>query len=214
MEPKLAGDLDISANSPLSDLDDSELIRQIAQKDQRAFSLFFDRASSQLLGIILRIVRIKAEAEDVLQDVFVTVWNQANQFDHKNANPMAWVVTMARRRAIDRVRSSGYKAESQKSENAVDTIVSLEKSPLNFRILGEQRVQIKQALLGLSEEQRVILHLCFFEGLAQQAAAEFLRIPLGTTKIRVRLTMDKLAGILPSILPGILIAVVPDDRAA
>jgi RNA polymerase sigma-70 factor (ECF subfamily) len=175
-------------------LTDANLLNAIACQDEQALASLYDRYRLILFGLLMRILRSREEAEDVLQEVFLQVWRRASDFDPQRGRPFTWLVTLARSRAIDRLRQLGSRERVASSviEFAGEGIVDAAEN--TFR--SEQRQLVAAALTELSEEQRRALTLAYFEGLTQAEIAERLRSPLGTVKTRMRSGMIKLRELL------------------
>ncbi|HEX7296087.1 MAG TPA: sigma-70 family RNA polymerase sigma factor, partial [Pyrinomonadaceae bacterium] len=147
-----------------------------------------------LFGLLVRILNSREEAEDVLQEVFLQVWRRAKDFDETRGKPFTWLVTLARSRAIDRLRSLGARdrvaqaSVREASEEVSDAAVDAFRS--------EQRALVTSALSQLPEEQKGPLVLAYFDGLTQSEIAAKLGAPLGTVKTRMRAGMMKLRELL------------------
>ena len=174
-----------------SDPTDLILLQRIVARDNNALANLYDRHSRLLFGLILRIVRDRAEAEDTLQEVFVRVWTRAELFDPRLGGPTAWLVRIARNRAIDRLRArrsreaaDGPPLEEPIAERPVTAtdIVSPEDAALE----AERRGTVIDALAGLPAEQRRLIAAAFFEGYTHSELATRFGLPLGTVKTRIR----------------------------
>ena len=173
---------------------DIELLKAVARGDEQALARLYDNYRVILFGLLVRILNSREEAEDVLQEVFLQVWRRAKDFDETRGKPFTWLVTLARSRAIDRLRSLGARdrvaqasvreASEEVSDAAIDT----------FR--SEQRALVTSALSQLPEEQKGPLVLAYFDGLTQSEIAAKLGAPLGTVKTRMRAGMMKLREVL------------------
>jgi RNA polymerase sigma-70 factor (ECF subfamily) len=185
---------------PETDSRDAELLRAVARGDDAALAALYDHYSSILLGLLLRILHNRAEAEDVLQEVFVQVWRRAASFDESRGRGFTWLVTLARSRAIDRLRAldSRARAANASAAEASDTVgdASLDA----FR--SEQREIMRGALAQLSEDQRRTLLLAYEEGLTQSEIAARLGQPLGTVKTRTRAGLMRLRELLRDKFEG------------
>lgn len=172
---------------------EAELLRQVALGDERAFASLYDRYSPILLGILIRMLRDRAEAEDVLQEVFIHIWLRAHCFDEARGRPFTWLVIVTRSRAVDRLRS-------KRATEQVEMTVALDASwndgasvdPVAEAAAGEQRQVVMRALAALPEAQRQVLLLGYFSGLTQSEIAGLLDLPLGTIKTRMRSGLIKL----------------------
>jgi RNA polymerase sigma-70 factor, ECF subfamily len=173
------------------DSEGTRLIRRLAKGDAAALGEFFDRYAGRALGLALRILRDRTEADDVVQEVFVQVWRQAARYDPARGNPEAWVCTMARTRALDRLRWRTARRED-----------SSDAAPLQVDAPAtEETLAVRQALGDLSAEQRRALELAYYEGLTQSEIAHRLGEPLGTVKTRIRTAMMRLREALAPAQP-------------
>lgn len=184
----------MSLANPQTDAEDAELLRAVARGDESAFARVYDRYSPILLGLLLRILRSRAEAEDVLQEVFLQVWQRAHSFDAGRGRAFTWLVTLARSRAIDRLRSVGSRERAARA--------SVEEAPPesepaewadNAAIRTERAEAVRAALAELPEEQRQVLLLAYLEGMSQSEIAAAKNQPLGTVKTRTRSALRKLS---------------------
>jgi RNA polymerase sigma-70 factor (ECF subfamily) len=175
---------------PAQSIEDVELLKAVARKDESALARIYDRYRVILFGLLLRILNNRQEAEDVLQEVFLQVWRRAADFDENRGRPFTWLVTLARSRAIDRLRSLAARERvalagaREESETISDATSDAYRS--------EQRGLVTAALAQLPDEQQQPLMLAYFEGLTQSEIAARLGTPLGTVKTRMRTGMMKL----------------------
>ncbi|MCA1620156.1 MAG: sigma-70 family RNA polymerase sigma factor [Acidobacteria bacterium] len=184
-----------------TDAEDAGLLRAVARGDESAFARVYDRYSPILLGLLLRILRSRAEAEDVLQEVFLQVWQQARSFDESRGRAFTWLVTLARSRAIDRLRAvdSRERAAQRSAEGgqpAAQTPVLADEDAIR----SERAEAVRGALGELPEEQRQVLVLAYLEGMSQSEIAAAKNQPLGTVKTRTRAGLKKLSESLRSRL--------------
>ncbi|HEV2705179.1 MAG TPA: sigma-70 family RNA polymerase sigma factor [Pyrinomonadaceae bacterium] len=177
-----------------TDAAEAELLTAVARGDERAFAAIYDRYSSILFGLLLRIVRDRPEAEDVLQEVFLQIWQQAANFDPARGRAFTWLVTLARSRAIDRLRSR--EARERTANAAAQEAVEEVGDALADAVRAEQSEVVRGALAAIPEEQRRALVLAYFEGLSQTEIAERTGQPLGTVKTRMRAGLHKLRDLL------------------
>lgn len=173
---------------------DSELLHAIARGDEKALASLYDRYRLILFGLILRILHSRDEAEDVLQDLFLQIWKRASDFDETRGRPFTWLVTLARSRAIDRLRSLG--SRSRGTTEAARTIPDSWGDAADDAWRSEQCAIVRRALAELPEDQRRAILLAYFEGLTQTEIAARLSAPLGTVKTRMRSGMMKLRELL------------------
>lgn len=173
---------------PSAECTDAVLLERIARSDEGALSQLYDRHSRLMFGLILRLVRDRGHAEEVLQEVFFSVWSKAQSYDASVGTPVAWLVRLARNRGIDRLRANAVRVrtlESVDEQPAADT-------PEGAAILGEQRDVVCGALARLPAEQRTLIEHAYFLGLTQSELAAHFDLPLGTVKTRVRTGMKSL----------------------
>ena len=173
---------------------DSDLLHAVARGDEAALAACYDRYRLILFGLIIRILHDRQEAEDVLQEVFLQVWRRAGDFDEARGRAFTWLVTIARSRALDRLRSAGSRARlgEQAAQMPRDEVRDAELDAVE----SEARTTVRSALAELPEEQRKALFLAYFEGLTQTEIAARLGDPLGTVKTRMRSGMMKLRELL------------------
>jgi len=179
---------------------DAELLRAVARGDDSALASLYGRYSSILLGLLLRILHSRAEAEDVLQEVFVQVWRRADSYDESRGRGFTWLVTLARSRAIDRLRALDSRSRAATAAAAEASEPVGDASLDAFR--AEQREIVRAALAELSEDQRRTLLLAYEEGLTQSEIAARLNQPLGTVKTRTRAGLMKLRELLRDKFEG------------
>ena len=168
---------------------DISLIDRIARRDERAVGELYDRHSRVLYGLILRILRDRGEAEDVLQEVFVLVWTRAETYDVTLGSPVAWLVRIARNRAIDRLRANSVRLRAVESTPLLPVP---DTDPESHALLSEQQRAVAVALEALPCEQRMLIEQAYFLGLTQSELAERHQLPLGTVKTRIRAGMQAL----------------------
>lgn len=175
--------------------DDRELLQAIARQDADALVALFDRYNRLAFGLAYRILGDAFVAEEVVQDAFMSIWRNAASYDLSRGTVRTWLLTIVRNRAIDQLR--GRFGRSQ-SDIDLDTVAPILAAPdLWDDVLTEiQAVDVRAALKGLPEEQRVAIELAYFEGLTHAEIAERLGIPLGTVKSRLRLGLQKLHDLL------------------
>jgi RNA polymerase sigma-70 factor, ECF subfamily len=177
-----------------SQIEDNDLLHAIARGDEAALAACYDRYRIILFSQVLRILSDREEAEDCLQEIFLQVWRRARDFDESRGRAFTWLVTIARSRALDRLRASGSRlrlvndaaqAPHEEVGDAAKEVVQAEEGAI-----------VRAALAELPEEQRRTLLLAYFEGLTQTEIAARLGDPLGTVKTRMRSGMIKLRELL------------------
>lgn len=170
----------------------SDLIRDMALGQLTALERFYDRYIQLVYNLVLRIVRNRADADEVVQRVFLQVWRDASRYDPSRGAPEAWLLTLARTRAIDALRAArrgGERVETRLTHDIADTGVgSAARLPERQRVTG--------ALDELSPAQRELLELAYYEGLTQTEIAARTGLPLGTVKTRIRTGLERLREVL------------------
>jgi RNA polymerase sigma-70 factor, ECF subfamily len=173
----------------------SYLIQQIAKQDREAFGQLYDRCSPLVFSLVMRMMKVRSDAEDLLQEIFVQVWRQASNYSAERGSPEAWILNIARSRAIDKIRAI---RRMEKSFVLTDDPARAESSESveSSAAESENRVTMNSALANLPEVQRKVLELAYFEGLTQSEIAERLAEPLGTVKTRIRAGLQRLREIV------------------
>ena len=188
---------------PASDLaNEIDLLQKIALGDKRAFAEFYDHFSGVLFSAALRVLNNREAAEDVIQDVFIQIWEKAPLYDATRGKPLTWAMTLTRNKSIDRLRSVQRRArlhedagkEAQTAEqfdghSALDDVETTERGAI-----------VRAAFEKLNKEQRQALEMAFFGSLTHTEIAEQLGEPVGTIKARIRRGMMKLRDVLESRL--------------
>jgi RNA polymerase sigma-70 factor (ECF subfamily) len=173
----------------------SSLLPAVAHGDLAAFEQLYDRHSSTLYALLLRILANPDDAQEVLQETFVKAWTNAKMFDTVRGSDVAWLISIARSRGIDRLRSRKIRGdrEDEAGREVSSSFGFVEKrTGVDDAIQSQERKAVRGALDELPESQRIALALAYFEGLSQSEIAEKLGEPLGTIKTRMQLGMKKL----------------------
>jgi RNA polymerase sigma-70 factor (ECF subfamily) len=180
-----------------SQAEDVSCLKRIAAGDQAAAAGLYDRHSRALYSLILRIVGDETEAEDVLQEVFAQAFRQASRYDPSRGAVAAWLLMMARSRAIDRVRARRTRFEGRTGEvHPLEEMPDSQPNVASAMLDEEQTRIVRQALGELPLLQRMAIELAYYEGLSHTEIAERLEQPLGTVKTRIRLGLLKLRDVL------------------
>ena len=165
------------------------LMAKIALGDQRAFAAFYDAMSAAVFGTVLRVLRDRQQSEEVTQEAFVAMWSAAPTWDPERGSAATFILTIARRRAIDRVRSE----EARKRREETATTMDVTPDVAHERLESEETSsEMRQRLSLLPEDQRIVIDLAFYEGHTQQEISDKLGVPLGTVKSRMSVGMSKL----------------------
>jgi RNA polymerase sigma-70 factor, ECF subfamily len=164
--------------------DDLELLlAEVAKGDHAAFGAVYDQAAPAVLGIVRRVLRDPAQSEEVMQEVLLEIWRTASRFDPATGSATAWIMTVAHRRAVDRVRSEQRAAERE-LRAATTSIAYDEVSDAAMTSLEHQRV--RRCLDGLTELQRESVTLAYYGGYSYREVAQLLGVAVGTVKTRMR----------------------------
>jgi RNA polymerase sigma-70 factor (ECF subfamily) len=179
----------------LSQQSDEALLQLVAQRNLSAYDLLYRRHAQVMYNLIAHIVRDPATAEDLLQEVFWQIWENANQYRGSGA-ALAWMMRVARNRALDqlrrqRVRPPTVSDDAEEVEHVADKATTEEIVEMQMR-----RAQVQRALESIPEDQRVCLELAYFEGLSQREIAEQTNMAVGTIKSRIRIGLEKVERLL------------------
>jgi RNA polymerase sigma-70 factor (ECF subfamily) len=177
----------IVAPGPTAAPDDTEegLLQRVARGDESAFERLYDLVAPLVHGVVLGVVRNPALAEEVTQEVLVEAWRTAPRFDPGRGSARSWLLTMARRRAVDRVRSVQASLDRDAAVGARDVERDVDVVSEAVEIRLEQQ-QVRRCLDGLTEVQREAVSLAFYAGHSHREVAHLLEVPLGTVKTRLR----------------------------
>lgn len=167
------------------------LLARTAAGDQQAFAELYDLLSSRVFGLILRVLVDRAQAEEVLQEVFLEVWQSADRFAPKKGQGRSWVLTIAHRRAVDRVRSSQASTDRDVRVGVRDMDVAHDgvSEQVELKMDGER---VTRALAALSDPQREAITLAYYGGYSQSEISALVGAPLGTIKTRMRDGLSRL----------------------
>ena len=163
--------------------------------DRAALRMVYQDSSAKLFGVLLRILKDRSEAEDVLQDVYVTVWRKAADFDARRASPMTWLIALARNRSIDRLRATRMNRNMTPIEGATEVADSVATADDALESVQEH-ARLHGCLEGLASHERAALRGAFFDGNTYDDLAKRMRVPLGTMKSWIRRAMIKLKACL------------------
>lgn len=172
-----------------------DLMLRVAVGDENAFGLLYDALSARVFGLVRRILRDEAQSEEVTQEVFVEAWQQAARFDASRGTATTWLLTLAHRRAVDRVRASQASRDRDLREGMKEFRESYDDVE-STAIEHDESRRVLQALERLSETQRDAIQLAYFGGYTHVEVAELLRIPVGTAKTRIRDGMNRLRDLM------------------
>ena len=174
---------------------DLELMHGIQKEDSEALSILYDRYNGILKALILRVIHNEAEADDLLQEIFMEIWNQAKNFSAQKGKPLGWMVTLARRRAIDGLRKkqaytrAGERLESETEQQPDAWVHNATEEEITF---GDTRILVRRVINTLPVAQQEAINLAFFRGMSQREIAAKTNTPLGTVKTRLELGLKKI----------------------
>jgi len=176
----------------ISEESQAELLRRIATQDREALAKFYDETSGVLFSTAVRILGDAPEAEEVIQDVFLQIWNKAATFDGTLGVPFQWALGITRNRCIDRLRIRKRKSLLMGELTEAATVEAAAPTAGQERLSGDEVTAVRSAVKNLPPEQRQAIEMAFFGGLTHHEIAEMLKQPLGTIKARIRRGMLKL----------------------
>ena len=174
---------------------DVDLMLGIQSRDEDALSQLYDRYNGIMKALILRIIRNDTEADDLLQEVFMEIWNQAKNFSAAKGKPLGWMVTLTRRRAIDALRKKQAYARAEErlqAEPEQQPLAWVQNTTEKEIEAGDTRVLMAKVINSLPEAQQQVIELAFFQGMSQREIASNTNIPLGTVKTRLELGLKKI----------------------
>jgi RNA polymerase sigma-70 factor, ECF subfamily len=171
---------------------DQASLARIARGDQTAFAELYDRHARLVYSLALRILQDGADAEDIVQEVFAQVWAQAGRYDASRGAVAAWMLTLTRSRAIDKLRAKRARPEAATEANAAESVIDSAAAHDLELLSAEQVTRLQGALKELPDAQRTALELAYYEGLTHVEVAARLSEPLGTVKTRIRQAVMKL----------------------
>ncbi|MSU48771.1 MAG: sigma-70 family RNA polymerase sigma factor [Opitutus sp.] len=173
--------------------DDATLLQAVARHDEVAFAELYDRLSRPVFTLVVRVLRSRAEAEEVLQEAFWQVWERAADFRVELGSAFCWVVTIARRKAIDRLRANArHRKRIEEAQGLRNDDVFFPPAALEGMEADERTGAVRAALAKLNADERRVIGLAFFDGLTHDEIAVALGAPVGTVKARIRRGMLKL----------------------
>lgn len=174
---------------------DPNLLARVVKGDQQAFSQLYDHSSTLLFTLAVRILGNHEEAAELLQDVYLEVWRKVSRYDVGRGTPVAWLITLTKSRAIDRLRaraSRGYQATNSLEHATAAQVADHGPSPFETQADQELRMAVETAVAGLPIAQQQAIELAYYEGLSHTEIASRLNQPLGTVKTRIKLGLSKL----------------------
>jgi RNA polymerase sigma-70 factor (ECF subfamily) len=168
-----------------------DLLGRVAQGDRTAFAELYDRSAPRVFGLVKRLLRDHAQSEEVTQEIFLEIWQSATRYDHSKGSAVAWMLTMAHRRAVDRVRASQASRDRDVRIGIRDFAAEYDSVAENVEVKIESE-RVKEAMKRLTELQRQAVQLAYFGGYSHSEVASMLSVPIGTVKTRLRDGMIRL----------------------
>jgi RNA polymerase sigma-70 factor (ECF subfamily) len=173
--------------------EDVALIRRVCEADEAALGALYDRWNRSVFSLVLQVLKDPDEAEDIVEETFWQAWRKAPSYEPSRGAVSTWLLTIARRKALDRLRARARQREESLDETTgFVSLASSEPDPSQLAEGAERRADLAAALKELPMEQRRVLELGYFSGMSQSEIAEAIGEPLGTVKTRMRLAMQKL----------------------
>ncbi|MFN3008156.1 sigma-70 family RNA polymerase sigma factor [Mycolicibacterium wolinskyi] len=177
--------LDGLARLPNVTTDLDALLRRVAQRDVDAFAAFYDHTRSRVFGLVTRVLRDPGYSEETTQDIYLQVWNTAGSYNPAAGSPLAWLMTLAHRRAVDRVRSEQAASQRESRYGAANVETPADHVADSVITLDEQR-RVSDCLDSLTAAQRECIHLAYYDGLTYSQVSQRLAANLATIKSRMR----------------------------
>ena len=188
-------------NNPSTTVDEAQLLARIAQRDRQAFSQLYDRYSGILYSTIFRVLNNPEDSREVLQDVFLQIWDRAGSYDPALGKPFTWAMTLTRNKAIDRLRALKRRYSFIEELTLEMEAESRPRMGTALELFSnDQSALVRAAVATLPLEQRQAIEMAFLGGLSQQEIADSLQQPLGTIKARIRRGMLRLREALKGLL--------------
>lgn len=167
---------------------EQEIIQLLNQRNKEAIAILYDQYAPALFGVAMKIVHSEAIAEDILQDVFVKVWQNSHQYNSKKGSLFTWLLNITRNRSIDITRSTYFRRQAKICDlNSFVSNYNSSKYELNVNQIG-----LRNIVNNLEEKYKIIIDLVYFKGYTQQEIVDFLDIPIGTVKSRIRIALRQM----------------------
>jgi len=170
---------------------EKDIVKMLHQNDKQVMAIIYDQYAPALYGVVLRIVKTEAAAEDVMQDSFVKIWKNGTKYNSSKGTLFTWMLNITRNTAIDKIRSAGFR-KSERIQTLDDHVYNQESTS---HAINPDEIGVKELLNNLDDKYKEIVDLIYFNGFTQQEVSEHLNIPLGTVKSRLRIALRELRGI-------------------
>lgn len=183
--------------TPASTNSDLEIMKKVASYDSKALEALYNRYSTILYTLIITVVSDEKLAEEVLSDVFVIIWRKVNRFDFKKGNVYTWLITLARNKAIDTMRTKRSGVENKQytdeyEDKFIIPVIRSDGKSLELKDALKKTVTMQKAMEELTDAQQYVIHLAYFEGLTESEIAAKLNIPIPTVKSKIRIALTNL----------------------
>jgi RNA polymerase sigma-70 factor (ECF subfamily) len=172
-------------------LSNEDLLQRVASGDREAFAQLYDRTAPRVFGLVKRLLRDHAQSEEVTQEIYLEIWQSAARYDTSKGGAIAWMLTMAHRRAVDRVRASQASRDRDQRIGIRDFAPEYDSVAESVEVRIESE-RVKEAMMRLTELQRQAVQLAYFGGFSHSEVATMLSVPIGTVKTRLRDGMIRL----------------------
>ena len=182
-------DDDVDGTTPLVTSED--LLGRVAQGDQAAFAELYDRTAPRVFGLVKRLLRDHAQSEEVTQEIFLEIWQNATRYEPAKGGAISWMLTMTHRRAVDRIRASQASRDRDTRIGIRDYAPEFDSVAENVEVQIESE-RVKEAMKRLTELQRQAVQLAYFGGYSHSEVSAMLKVPIGTVKTRLRDGMIRL----------------------
>lgn len=170
---------------------EAELVTMLKQRTQAAFNYLYDNYSASLYTVILSILQDKELASDILQEVFIKIWKQIEQYNSDKGRLFTWMINISRNASIDTLRSKSYHSQKQNRELTENVYGSAGSVNIETDKIG-----LRKLIMNLKQEQKVLIELAYFQGYTQDEISKLLNMPLGTVKTRLRSALINLREVL------------------
>lgn len=177
------------------------LVTALQRRDSAALAALYEHTADRLYGLVYRLLNNAQDAEDILSEIFLKVWHEPERYDPARGPVMAWLMVMARSRALDELRKHKQAQRCRLPEASVDEDILQAPSPVEVLTHWQEGSRVQQALTHLSEIQRQLIFLAFFEGLSHTEIATRTALPLGTVKSHLRRAQSALEQLLDDLAP-------------
>ncbi|WP_445149247.1 RNA polymerase sigma factor [Baekduia sp. Peel2402] len=190
----------MAERADLSILADEDLMQLVSKGDPRAFELLYDRHSTVAFSLAYRMTGLRAAAEDVVQEAFLSIWRSGARYDHTRGSVRTWILGVVHHRAIDSLRRNLRHDKRRASDEGIEERFEAPDRTDVAAARREEAAEVRDALASLPPEQSKVIELAYFGGFSHSEIANMLETPVGTVKGRIRLGLEKLRGQLGDVM--------------